>query len=71
MEISNIQLELELRELRKKLICNDLIKYLSSKEEIEEPDTEKYDNIISTNIHYLYNPKDYDKHSNIHRFKCL
>ena len=65
-----LQIELELRELRKKLLCRDLLKYIFSDDEVE-PDTEKYDFLIKTNPEYKYNEKDYLKFKNIKRFKCF
>ena len=67
--ISPLQIELELRELRKKLLCRDLINYIFNDE--VEPDTEKYDFLIKTNPEYKYNEKDYLKFKNIKRFKCF
>jgi len=68
--ISPIQIELELRELRKKLLCRDLMNYIFSDDEVEL-DTEKYDFLINTNPEYKYNEKDYLKFKNIKRFKCF
>ena len=42
--ISPLQIELELRELRKKLLCRDLINYIFYDE--VEPDSEKYNFLI-------------------------
>ncbi len=48
--ISSIQIELELRELRKKLFCRDLIKYIFY--DGDEPCTENYDSLISFERNY-------------------
>ncbi len=68
--ISPLQIELELRELRKKLLCRDLIKYIFSDDEVE-PNTEKYDFLIKPNSEYKFDEKDYSKFKNIKRFKCF
>ena len=67
--ISPLQIELELRELRKKLLCRDLINYIFN--EGNEPCTEKYDFLIKSNSEYKYDEKDYLKFKNIKRFKCF
>lgn len=67
--VSPLQIELELRELRKKLLCSDLINYIFYDE--VEPDSEKYDFLIKPNSEYKYNEKDYLKFKNIKHFKCF
>ena len=68
--ISPVQIELELRELRKRLVCRDILKYIFSDDKVE-PDSEKYDFLIKTNPEYKYDEKDYLKFKNIKRFKCF
>ena len=65
--ISPVQIELDLRELRKKLLCKDLFRYVFSDDNFEIDD-EKYDSLISSNNQYKFNGDDVE---NIKRFKCF
>ena len=65
--ISPVQMELELRELRIKLLCEDLFKYLFSDDNFEIDD-EKYDGLITSNNQYKF---DDEESENIKRFKCF
>ncbi len=67
---SSLQIELELRELRKRLVCRDILKYMFSDDEVE-PDSEKYDFLIKLPPEYKFDEKDYSKFKNIKRFKCF
>ena len=65
--ISPVQIELDLRELRKKLLCKDLFGYVFSDDNFEIDD-EKYDSLISSNNQYRFDGDDVE---NIKRFKCF
>ena len=65
--ISPVQIELDLRELRKKLLCKDLFKYVFSDDNFEIDD-EKYDSLFTSNNQYKF---DDEEIGNIKRFKCF